>query len=395
MADFTDIVEEVASQIKRLTIDRVSVELMHDLKRNGKTFRRALSAIALLGVEMPAVDLAPIRAGDPNFSVEATTTSNAGTIVTYEIDFAKKPPFPPKAKGGDDEEDEDDADEKEMKGKKKKDDEMFSASLVRALEAEIDRQANGDSGKRADILKRMASAAGISVSTVQQILRNEIETPPEQRLRGFARTLGLSFDRLAKAAGLEKKGDDKMTEEQKAMKAKLDEALAAKDAAEARVAELESGSPVTESTEYKQMAADLAAMKEKARKDQIASLTASCKIPAFREEIEALGHFATSDVTVVKFSQGEETVELDHVATLEQHVSKVNELADRYFSEVSEVINDGRPQDKPETQEEADNEVEKLISTHLKENDGATYAEAMSAVLADPENKELAELYAQ
>jgi len=42
----------------------------------------------------------------------------------------------------------------------------------------------------------VARAAGISTSTLSQIERGEIERPPDNRLRGFARALGVSFDRL-------------------------------------------------------------------------------------------------------------------------------------------------------------------------------------------------------
>jgi transcriptional regulator with XRE-family HTH domain len=46
---------------------------------------------------------------------------------------------------------------------------------------------------------QLGSAAGISESTVQQILRGEIVAPPERRLRGFARVLGVSLSRLQEA----------------------------------------------------------------------------------------------------------------------------------------------------------------------------------------------------
>ena len=49
-----------------------------------------------------------------------------------------------------------------------------------------------DAGKAT--VAELAKAAGISVSTVGQIMRGEIERPPDNRLRGFARALGVSFD---------------------------------------------------------------------------------------------------------------------------------------------------------------------------------------------------------
>ena len=44
--------------------------------------------------------------------------------------------------------------------------------------------------------EQLASGAGISVSTMQQIKRGEIVRPPDNRIRGIARVLGTSFDRL-------------------------------------------------------------------------------------------------------------------------------------------------------------------------------------------------------
>ena len=45
-------------------------------------------------------------------------------------------------------------------------------------------------------VERLASAAGISPSTMNQIIRGTIFRPPDQRLRGIARVLGVSFERL-------------------------------------------------------------------------------------------------------------------------------------------------------------------------------------------------------
>lgn len=66
----------------------------------------------------------------------------------------------------------------------------MGASLIRVL--------GGDSLTERQI-RRMASAAGIDVSTIMQILRGEIDHPPARRLRGFAEALGISYGRLVDA----------------------------------------------------------------------------------------------------------------------------------------------------------------------------------------------------
>ena len=54
---------------------------------------------------------------------------------------------------------------------------------------------------RSATIDRMASAAGIDASTVNQILSGSINCPPLNRLEGFARTLSVSVDNLTEAAG--------------------------------------------------------------------------------------------------------------------------------------------------------------------------------------------------
>lgn len=70
--------------------------------------------------------------------------------------------------------------------------------LAKLLNDAIDARAKTPE-ERSAIISRMARAAGIEPGTVQQILRGEIEAPPDERLRGFARVLGLSVDRLIAA----------------------------------------------------------------------------------------------------------------------------------------------------------------------------------------------------
>ena len=69
-------------------------------------------------------------------------------------------------------------------------------ALASFLEAQIEKS----SDDRADVIERMGTAAGIDASTVNQILREDIICPPLQRLRGFARALSVSADRLMSEA---------------------------------------------------------------------------------------------------------------------------------------------------------------------------------------------------
>jgi transcriptional regulator with XRE-family HTH domain len=114
--------------------------------------------------------------------------------------------------------------------------------LSRRLNARLDERAE-DAAARSDLIDRMASAAGIERGTVTQILRGEIETPPEERLRGFARVLGLKLSDLTQLVDLaeteegdaDMSGTNKQTPE--AIRAELDARMADIAAREAAFAE--------------------------------------------------------------------------------------------------------------------------------------------------------------
>lgn len=61
-ADLVALPKAVYEAIKQRRYDRVSAEIFWNLERNGKTFPKALKALALLGAEVPAVDLKPLSA---------------------------------------------------------------------------------------------------------------------------------------------------------------------------------------------------------------------------------------------------------------------------------------------------------------------------------------------
>ncbi len=72
-------------------------------------------------------------------------------------------------------------------------------NLGRVLNDLIDERVT-DNRSREDIIEEMAEAAGISPSTVRQILSGDINCPPIDRLEGFARVLRVPVKRLTDAA---------------------------------------------------------------------------------------------------------------------------------------------------------------------------------------------------
>lgn len=61
VADLADLSEVAYQAIKDRRYDGKSAEIFWNLKRGGQFFRRVLKAVALLGAEIPAVDLKPLR----------------------------------------------------------------------------------------------------------------------------------------------------------------------------------------------------------------------------------------------------------------------------------------------------------------------------------------------
>lgn len=115
----------------------------------------------------------------------------------YRDDFDEDPPAFRGIHGDDDRDDDDDEDELEslgMDGANQK-----GAGLSRMLNDLIDGMVTDDRS-RADIIESVASAGGISASTVSQILRGDIDCPPLSRLEGFAEALNVSMSSIISAA---------------------------------------------------------------------------------------------------------------------------------------------------------------------------------------------------
>lgn len=76
---------------------------------------------------------------------------------------------------------------------------LNGSSLAALLNRTIDSKAT-ENKSRTDIIEEIGRAAGISASTVGQILRGEINCPPIRRLEGFSRALDISMGRIRSAA---------------------------------------------------------------------------------------------------------------------------------------------------------------------------------------------------
>lgn len=69
-----------------------------------------------------------------------------------------------------------------------------------SLSSFLNRAIDSASSERSEILSRLATSAGISQSTVNQILSGSIDCPPRNRLAGFARVLPVTLNAILSAA---------------------------------------------------------------------------------------------------------------------------------------------------------------------------------------------------
>jgi hypothetical protein len=84
VADLVGLPERIYEAIRQRRYDRVSAEIYWDLERNGRKFPRVLKALALLGAEIPAVDLKPLH---ELFSMPPWPHLPAAPFAAYAIDL--------------------------------------------------------------------------------------------------------------------------------------------------------------------------------------------------------------------------------------------------------------------------------------------------------------------
>jgi transcriptional regulator with XRE-family HTH domain len=163
--------------------------------------------------------------------------------------------------------------------------------LSRRLNARLDERAE-DADERSALIGRMASEAGIERGTVLQILRGEIATPPEPRLRGFAKVLGLKADDLIGLVDLAEteEGETDMSAKDKQTP---EDRQAALDAREAEIAAKEAA--FAESRASARRAEDATLLEALARDGRIA--------PGLKDEMAAFMEHLDADEEV-SFAEG-------------------------------------------------------------------------------------------
>ncbi len=171
-------------------------------------------------------------------------------------------------------------------------------ALSKRLNGLIDKMEGG----RPAIISRLATAAGIDAGTVNQILNGSISRPPDRRLQGFARVLGVSVESLKSTLPADDFSDpeDPTTSDEDSM---TDQDLAAKTAA---IKEQEAALKAREDAQ----AAKEAAFAEQARRQGADSfleelVTAGTVLPAQKAGlVDFMAHL--DDQEAVEFGEAED-----------------------------------------------------------------------------------------
>lgn len=204
---------------------------------------------------------------------------------------------------------------------------------------------------------------------------------------------------------------DKLTEEQREIKAKLDESIAKLAEAEAKVAalteEVEKGKqskPDTfaESEERKALEAKIATLEEKDRQGWRNGLVGACKIPALRRHVAIFADLASTkpEDEVFTFSETDKdgkivSTEMKPRDAVESFVRDVNANAAILFQDTARAKHE-RAEDVEDvaiTSYEAGEKLHAFAMEIQKKNDGVDYAEALHR--AREEHPDLKQIEAQ
>jgi hypothetical protein len=293
--DLVALPQKVYDAIRDRAFGAVSAEVFWNLKRNGKTFPRALRGLALLGSEIPAVDLAPLRAflhafvPPPGEAAKSYTTELAFAATPTGRDAHPDGQIAPDASGNCPEgyEKGDDG-QCHMKGSMKgMSDKTETKTMTEAEKAAAKAEADKVAKAKADAEAAAAAAAMATHTQTQDIPTGSIVVNLKQL-----------------------------------------EELQRKAAKSDRIEELQ--------RQVDQESAKNAELLAQYRKDTIASKMRGVKMPAFRVYIRALYEMAMEIPEVKTYSLVDEKVRLGAMAIVESLVIEMNRQADTLFATYSQ-----------------------------------------------------------
>ena len=342
-ADFEDMHDSVVDALRKRLYDRVSAEIYFNLKRGGKTFSRALKAVALLGAEVPAVaKLTPLHKMEfvaDGFEAVAACEQSLEVPAQAVVEALAE-----RVTG--------------LVNLMKEYDMAKNTEKIKVLKAQID-----DINQKIVALaaKKKKKAADAEDAT-------DAGADEEQEMKALSDEMDLVSDQLALLEAEDADAADEVV--------KLREDLAASQAREEAA-----------QTERKALSERMAQLEQKDRNAQIGERVKACKIPSFRPALEAvyayaLTHTAEKVKLYSKDKDGkDQTVEHTLAEVIDGVVTEINAQSERLFKALAfsgqTVRSDGT------VDEDAGKEVQKRVTEYrTKHPEVKTYEQAMSAVLA-------------
>lgn len=332
VADFEGMHDSVIEAIRKRSYDNVSAEVYFNLKRAGKTFRRALKAVALLGAEVPAVaNLVPLHKvefAEGEFE-KALFTEDSKLSVSAEAVF-----------------------------------ECLSERLVKII-----REGDVDMKTKAEQLKELSAKIADATKQIAELGAGS-DKDKEAKIKTLSESIAKLSDEV-KALSAAEDGDLKKLQEEREQ-----------DAAKLKKAE----------EEIAQMRAESRARKAS---EKTATVKVPAFRPAFSALYTyAVEHEAEKVKVYSKDKDGKEVAtEKTFIEVIDGLAGDINAQAERLFKALAQSGTPVRTEGtEPAADAEVGNEVDRLTKQYMREKSVKEYSVAMQAVLeGDPQ---LAQRYA-
>lgn len=438
VADFTDVPAEIVEMIKKKMFDTVSSEIYFNLLREGKTYNRALKAVALLGANIPAVAGLKPLSSSLSFDDDCDAVMEFGTSlneeyasfmakhgeeeITLGVSFLKKLNY--------------NLSEDDAKGIDQTVSfrlEALPNELVDGLLSEFGLDDKSDNlfencRDRISSLSDLSGATGPLCSLLCRRLAGEFPSKPKKQeidmdlikllaqaiafrsksekeadvLKEFAEAAGMkvkAFSELLDGKGSIELSDDQAGKLVEVMtKAPADKG----DGDDPRIAALELKLKDSEAKntalegdneQVKELSAEIETLKNESRERAAKERVAKVKIPSLRASFQGLYELAakTADKVRLYDTDGKEFKELSAAEVLDELVDQINQKLSHLFTEQSDGGHDYDLENS--SSEGAGAEADKLAVAYQDKHEDVSYEVALQKVLeADPDlNKRYAQ----
>jgi len=341
IADFTDMHDSVVDAVRKKLYDNVSAEIYFNLKRGGKSFDRALKAVALLGAEVPAVaNLVPLH------KMEFAANGEFEKLFTSEMKLDVSPQS------------------------------LFDclsermATIIQSFSEEgTDMKTKAEQMKElneklADVTAKLA-ALGSASDKDKDVQVKELSAKVKE-ISDQIKTLSETSD------------DDVTARERNAAKVREEQAQKDLKAAQDQIAELQADG----------------------RRRSVAEKVAALKVPAFRPIMEAMYTYAlTHNAEKVKvYSKDKDGKDMTADKTLvdiaDEFVSQINSQASKLFKALAQSGSPVREEGNDlDSGGDAGTEIDKQTKAWMRDKKIASYTEALLQV--QEANPELAKRYSE